>query len=200
MAMTEMKITKDVEYFNRWAKSYDESWLQHLYFDRIHKRVLNLVDAGFTPATIVDIGCGTGRLLRKARERWPHANLTGIDPAEGMVKKARILMPDTVFIMSKAESIPLPDASADLVFSTTSFHHWQNQDQGSREIRRILRPGGRFILSDMMVPRFLVKFIHHGTFRNPQEVREIFEKSGLDVVTQRRPILGRSLVTIGIRK
>ncbi|MFZ0006518.1 MAG: class I SAM-dependent methyltransferase [Methanoregula sp.] len=198
--MMEIKVTSDVEHFNHWSKSYDESWMQHLYFDRIHKRVLNLVDAGYTPATIVDVGCGTGRLLRKARERWPHASLTGIDPAEGMVKKARILMPDTVFIVSPAESIPLPDASVDLVFSTTSFHHWQDQAQGIREIRRILRPGGRFILSDMMVPRFLVKFIHHGTFKNPEEVHEIFEQAGLDVVTQRRSFLGRSFVTVGIRK
>ncbi len=114
--MTEMKVTKDVESFNRLSKTYNQSWMQHLYFDRIHKQVLACVDAGFTPVSIVDVGCGTGRLLRKARERWPHANLTGVDPAEGMVKKARILMPDSVFIVSPAESIPLPDASVDLVF------------------------------------------------------------------------------------
>ena len=90
--MTEMKVIKDVESFNRLSKTYDQSWMQHLYFDRIHKRVLACVDAGFTPVSIVDVGCGTGRLLRKARERWPHANLTGVDPAEGMVKKARILI------------------------------------------------------------------------------------------------------------
>jgi len=197
--MTEMKVTKDVESFNRWSKTYDQSWMQHLYFDRIHKQVLACVDAGFTPVSIVDVGCGTGRLLRKARERWPHANLTGVDPAEGMVKKARILMPDSVFIVSPAESIPLPDASVDLVFSTTSFHHWQDQAQGIREIRRILRPGGRFILSDMMIPKFLLKFIHHGKFRNAGEVREMFEQVGFEVKAQRRSLLGKTLVTVGIR-
>ena len=87
-------------------------------FDRIHTGVLRFVTVKSAPGDIVDVGCGTGRLLRKIRERWPHARLTGIDPAEGMVKKARHLMPDAAFMVSPAECIPLPDASADLVFRT----------------------------------------------------------------------------------
>ena len=38
--MTEMKVTNDVESFNRLSKTYDQSWMQHLYFDRIHKQGL----------------------------------------------------------------------------------------------------------------------------------------------------------------
>jgi ubiquinone/menaquinone biosynthesis C-methylase UbiE len=199
MEITEPSVVNDVESFNRWSKTYEDSWMQRLYFDRIHYRVLSFAEAGTSPGCIVDVGCGTGRLLRKARKRWPHSQLMGVDPAEGMVKKARVLMPDSVFIMSPAESIPVPDASVDLVFSTTSFHHWQDQLQGVREIRRILRPGGQFILSDMAVPRFLLKFMHHGQFRTPEEVRALFEQAGLEVKTQQRSLLGRSLVTVGIR-
>ena len=101
--------------------TYEESWFQYLYFDRIHTGVLRFVTVKSAPGDIVDVGCGTGRLLRKIRERWPHARLIGIDPAEGMVQKARHLMPDAAFMVSPAESIPLPDASADLVFSTDFF-------------------------------------------------------------------------------
>ena len=97
------------------------------------------------------------------------------------------------------ESIPLPDASVDLGSGTSSFHHWQDQAQGIREIRPDLRPGGRFILSDMMIPKFLLKFIHHGKFRNAGEVREMFEQVGFEVKAQRRSLLGKTLVTVGIR-
>ena len=112
-----MDVSSDIEKFNRWSGTYEDSWFQYLYFDRIHTGVLRFVTVKSAPGDIVDVGCGTGRLLRKIRERWPHARLTGIDPAEGMVKKARHLMPDAAFMVSPAECIPLPDASADLVFS-----------------------------------------------------------------------------------
>ncbi len=84
-----MNFNEDVKKFNIWSGTYEDSRLQYLYFDRIHKGVLNLVNGVSAPVDLLDVGCGTGRLLRKIRERWPHAQLIGIDPAEGMVKKAR---------------------------------------------------------------------------------------------------------------
>jgi ubiquinone/menaquinone biosynthesis C-methylase UbiE len=199
MVFTEMNVTKDVEKFNRRSSTYEDSWLQRLYFDHIHKGVLGLVNVESAPVSILDVGCGTGRLLRKARERWPNARLIGVDPAEGMVNKARQLMRDSTFMVSPAESIPLPDTSVDLVFSTASFHHWSDQLRGIREIRRVLRPGGQFLLADIVPPPFILRVIHHGHMRNPTEVREMFEQEGLDVQVQRRLLLGHFLVTVGIR-
>jgi len=200
MSLKDTNATGDIEAFNRWSGTYETSWIQHLYFDRLHKRVLRLVTVGSSPQCIADVGCGTGRLLRKVRERWSHACLIGVDPAEGMVKKARQMMPDSTFIICPAESIQLPDTSVDLIFSTTSFHHWSDQLQGIREIKRILRPGGQFILADITIPQFLLRFIHHGHFRNQSEVRKMFEESGLEVQMQRRLLWGHFLVTVGVRQ
>ncbi|MGD1004628.1 MAG: class I SAM-dependent methyltransferase [Methanoregulaceae archaeon] len=199
MIFTELNITDDIEAFNRRSNTYEDSWLQRLYFDHIHKGVLGLVNVESAPVSILDVGCGTGRLLRKARERWPNARLIGVDPAEGMVKKARLMMPDSTFMVSPAESISLPDMSVDLVFSTASFHHWSDQLQGMDEISRVLRPGGQFLLADIVFPPFLLRFIHHRKFRNHSEVREMFEQAGLEVHLQRRLLLGHFLVTVGIR-
>jgi ubiquinone/menaquinone biosynthesis C-methylase UbiE len=199
MILTELSITNDVENFNRWSGTYEDSWLQRMYFDRIHNRVLNLANLRFASVSILDVGCGTGRLLRKARERWPHARIIGVDPAEGMVNKARQLMPESTFMVGPAESIPLQDASVDLVFSTASFHHWSDQLQGLREIRRVLRPGGQFLLADVVPPPFLLRFIHHGRMRNSSKVHEMFEQAGLKVRIQRRILLGHFLITVGIR-
>ena len=197
-----MNVTEDVKKFNFRSSTYEDSWLQYLYFDRIHKGVLSLVNVKSAPGDILDVGCGTGRLLRKIRERWPYARLIGVDPAEGMVKKARQMMPDSTFIVSPAESIPLPDTSVDLIFSTTSFHHWSDQLQGIREIRRVLRPGGQFFVADVTPLPFFLRFVHrgHGQIRTQNEARKMFEQVSLEVQTQQRLLLGHILVTSGIRQ
>ena len=124
--MTIHPETEDVTSFERRSGTYEDSLMQFLFFDRFHRIALDAVPAGIQPESILDIGCGTGRLLRKAAIRWPTALLTGVDPAEGMVKEARHLTPQAQFLVSPAESIPLPDGSVDLVLSTLSFHHWQD--------------------------------------------------------------------------
>ena len=149
------------------------------------------------PSNVLDIGCGTGRLLRKVRQCWPNAKLTGVDLSEGMISKARQLMPDATFIVCPAESLTLPDSSADLVLSTMSFHHWSDQPRAMREVKRVLCKGGLFILSDVTVPSFLSKAVHHGHMRNASEVKKMFEQAGLTVLSQRHILLGHILVTVG---
>ena len=53
------------------------------------------------------------------------------------------------FIQGTAEHLPLPDAAVDLVISTTSFDHWQDQGAGLVECARVLAPGGHLVLSDL---------------------------------------------------
>lgn len=169
-----------------------------LFFDRLQRAVLGLVESEANPESILDVGCGTGRLLRKAGERWPNARLIGVDPAEGMIEKARLLMPNAAFYVSMAESLPLPDASVNLVFSTVSFHHWQDKLQGVREVRRVLRPGGRFFLADIWPPMGLSKIFRHFRPNDPARVRDVFCSGRLNIPAQRK-LMGRFLlVTAGI--
>jgi ubiquinone/menaquinone biosynthesis C-methylase UbiE len=190
--------TDDVREFNLRSATYESSWEQWLFFDRLQRAVLGLVESGANPESILDVGCGTGRLLRKAGKRWPNARLIGVDPAGGMIEKARLLMPDATFYVSMAESLPLPDASADLAFSTASFHHWRDKAQGVREVRRVLRPRGRFFLADIWPPLGLSRIFRHFRVNEPARVRDIFVRAGLNVQAQRK-LMGRFLlVTTGI--
>ncbi|HVN80321.1 MAG TPA: methyltransferase domain-containing protein [Terriglobia bacterium] len=191
--------TEDIQSFERRSGTYEDSFLQGLFFDRIHRIALKLVPVGLQPESILDIGCGTGRLLRKAATRWPTARLTGVDPAEGMVREARRLTPQAVFHVSMVESLPLPDSSTDLVFSTTSFHHWQDQLQGIKQITRVLRPEGVFVLVDIVMPFGLGRIHPHGRQTSPATVRGMFAQAGLDVQTQRRAMSRFILVTVGRR-
>lgn len=103
------------------------------------------------PKRILDIGCGTGYLLRQLAHRYPSAEtLSGVDPAEGMIKVAEAMTSDLRlnFTTGMAEQLPYEDASFDLVISTTSFDHWHDQQAGVNECARVLRPGGQLILCD----------------------------------------------------
>ena len=192
--MVAKQENSDVQKFNRWSMKYEDSWAQRFFFDRVHNAVLDLVESQAHPENILDVGCGTGRLLRKARERWPDARLIGVDPAEGMVEKARSLMPNATFYVGMAESLPLPDASVDLAFSTMSYHHWVDRVQGVREITRVLRPEGRLLLADIWLPTGVSKVIR------PARVLEVFAQAGLKIQAQRKRMGRWLIVTIGERQ
>ena len=100
----------DVEDFDRRSATYENARRQGYIFDRVQRIVLDLAKNGKKPEGILDVGCGTGRLLRKAKELWPDARLIGVDPAEGMIRQATQLLSDAEFHVAMAESLPLPDA------------------------------------------------------------------------------------------
>ncbi|HEY7848870.1 MAG TPA: class I SAM-dependent methyltransferase [Ktedonobacterales bacterium] len=176
--------TFDVRHFERWSHDYEGSWMQRWVFGPVHRAVLELAAPLPAPAVVLDAGCGTGRLLRAAAQRWPDAQLIGVDPAEGMVDTARRLTPGVTFFRSLAESLPLPDASVDLAFSTMSFHHWRDQQVGVREIARVLRPGGHFILADVAPPELLIWLRFTRGARSLATRQRIFAAAGLRVERQ----------------
>ena len=189
--------SEDVDSFDHRSRGYEASFTQFLFFDRVQHIVLDLAASGKPPATVLDIGCGTGRLLRKAAALWPGVHLIGVDPAEGMLNEARRRSPEITFHLGQAESLPLPDASADLVMSTLSFHHWEDQPKGICEAARVLRPGGRFVLADILTPLRLARVFVHGRQTEPGGVRTMFTNAGLKVNYQRRRLGWIVLVTLG---
>jgi SAM-dependent methyltransferase len=190
---------RDVQHFERWSQGYEDSWMQARFFTRIHHAVLGLAAPLAPPTIVLDIGCGTGRLLRAAATRWPEAKLVGIDPAQGMVAVARRLTPDATILRGLAEVLPLSDGSVDLVLSTLSCHHWQDQAAGFREIVRVLRPGGHVILADVALPSSLAWFpIQRGGLPAPLRQR-LFSAAGLHIERQQRVVYPLILATVAAR-
>ena len=115
------------------------------------------------PRTVLDIGCGTGYLLRQLSARLADScQLVGIDPAPLMIDVAQASTSDDRlrFEFGVAEQLPFPEDFFDLVVSTTSFDHWSSQEAGLRECARVLKPGGRLVLVDQfslwLLPSLLV--------------------------------------------
>jgi ubiquinone/menaquinone biosynthesis C-methylase UbiE len=91
-------------------------------------------------ADVVDLGCGTGLSSRPLIDRG--ANVVGIEPDEVMLARAEATLGDRArFLRGRAEALPLPDASADLVVSAQAAH-WFEEPDASDELLRVLRPGG----------------------------------------------------------
>jgi len=178
-------MSDDVQRFDRWSKSYENCWGQR-FFDSVHGAMLDLVAAsapGLKPSAVLDVGCGTGRLLRKAALRWPGARLMGVDPARGMVEMAQRLTPSGDIRQAFAESLPLGDASVDVVLSSISMHHWRDASQGMLEAARVLRPGGLFCLADISLPSWLAKLLRTRA-KNRKVIRELLIRSGFEVRCQ----------------
>ena len=170
------------QHFNHWSETYERSFMQWLLFDRVHQGVLKRIPADFVPTNILDIGCGTGRLMRRMHLRWPSACLVGVDVSEGMVAQARAQTGYATIQQAPAEHLPLNNNSVDLVTSTTSFHHWSDHAQGVGEAVRVLRRGGLFILADMTL----------ATQGHPiarAQVRAMFKEAGLSIQSQTSPVM-----------
>lgn len=196
--MTTTQREKDIEHFDQWSSTYENSWMQRAFFDRAHQAVLALA-AGIVhqPANVLDVGCGTGRLLRQAHTYWPEAQLIGVDPANGMIEMAKRLTPNATFMTGMAEALPFQDASVDLALSTISFHHWQDQAAGIREIARVLRPGGYFLLVDLSFPDWLGQVFRLKRVHSRARLQALFNQAGLQVQTQQKVSWRGWLATVG---
>jgi ubiquinone/menaquinone biosynthesis C-methylase UbiE len=190
----------DVKLFDRWGATYERSWMQQRLFDPVHAAVLRQAASRCQPARVLDIGCGSGRLLRKVRDQWPEAHLSGVDPAQSMLSVARHLTSEAHFSLGSAEAVPLEDASVDLAFSTISFHHWHDQAAGVREVARVLRPGGSLLLADFAEPTWLVWLLPRSRFlHSAAQMRGLFEQAGLKVEAQSMTLSRLVCITIGMK-
>jgi len=196
----------DVDRFDRWADTYDQHWMQRVIFEPMQRTVLQLAaqEVG-RPAAILDIGCGTGRLLRSAESQFPGARLEGVDAAAGMVKHAEEVRPagSTIhFQQATAEELPFPDAQFDLVFSTMTFHHWRDQSRGIAEVARVLAPGGRWLLADFFatgVMGLVRKLLRLRQFPERERLQRTLASAGMTVVAERRaPGLGGQIAVMAI--
>jgi ubiquinone/menaquinone biosynthesis C-methylase UbiE len=136
--------------FDNWASSYD--WLfPSVFYRAVQKRLLEYVELP-ERANVLDIGCGTGRLLERLATQFPDLRGTGLDLSTNMLRMARLSNrhhPRLIYIEGKAESLPFANGQFDAVFSTISFLHYLEPKQVVSEIARVLSPGGRFYLVDI---------------------------------------------------
>ncbi len=138
--------------FDRAAADYDRvAVLQR----EVGKRLLERLDyIRLQPGTIVDIGAGTGHLTKNLTQRYKQARLIALDLAFNMLLSAKRnagtlarLLRRQSHVCADAESLPLTDRSADMVFSNLTLQWCGDLDRVFSEFRRIIRPGGMVLFS-----------------------------------------------------
>jgi SAM-dependent methyltransferase len=103
----------------------------------------------------LDLGSGRGQdVLRLAETVGPEGRAYGLDVSDGMLDKSRrnaakLGLTNVEFLKSPLERIPLPDASVDLVVSNCTINHAADKAAVWSEIHRVLKAGGRFVVSDI---------------------------------------------------
>ena len=127
----------------------------------LQKKVINLSDM-HNNDHILDVGCGTGTFVVLAATLYPHIHVTGVDPDDSILRIARQKLKskeyNAQFIKVSAEKLPFKNASFDKVFSTLVFHHLPLaiKQQALKEIHRVLKKNGTFLLTDIGKPKNLL--------------------------------------------
>ena len=137
--------------YDRFAEAYRDWWAPVIAPSAI--RLLDRLDEllpSDRPATIVDIGAGTGTLALAALARWPEARVIGVDPSRRLLEMAESAARATGFAdrltvqVGEAAHLPLPDASIDGAMSSFVIQLVASRAAGVRDAFRVLRPGGVF--------------------------------------------------------
>lgn len=124
-------------------------------------------------SSLLDVGCGTGEMLRLISERFPKIELTGVDISLNMLDKAKSKIGNMAnLILSDSEKLPFDDNSFELVMCNDSFHHYPSPLNVLSEFHRVLKPEGTLLISDYSIGfpirqlmNLLIKYSHDGDVR-----------------------------------
>jgi tRNA (cmo5U34)-methyltransferase len=119
-------------------------------FDELQDEVARAT-SGLEVAAMLELGTGTGETSRLVLAEHPDARLVGIDESEAMLAEARL---EGAELLVQRLQDELPRGRFDLVFSALAVHHLDAEEKADlfRRVRAVLRPGGRFVLGDVVVP------------------------------------------------
>ena len=176
--------------FDKMASRYDEGFV-----GKASQRFYNLLvdEADFQPgAAVLDVGCGTGELLRRLSSRYGICG-SGIDMEPNMVAVAAAKSPDMHFWVGSCDSIQAEDSSFDAIVCCMAYHHFGNKEGFAREAARVLPQGGTLVIADPHFPlvvrsalnRFfrLVRIV--GAFCSPEEMASQFDRFGFELTKSR---------------
>lgn len=147
-------------------------------------------------AAVLDIGCGGGATLKRLSARVPQGHVTGLDYSEVSVACSAAHNADAIAAgrmevrQGSVENLPFIDAGFDFITTVESFYFWPQPQENLREVFRVLKPGGTFLLiadihEDGALSRETRDNIERYHLFNPtkEEFQSLFRAAGFSDIT-----------------
>jgi SAM-dependent methyltransferase len=133
--------------YDRYAHLYDD---RHRHY-AVDANLVAFVAGCREPdaVRVLDVGCGTGKQLATNRTRFPRLTMIGVDRAINMLAIARRRDASVSWVHGDAQALPLTSGSVDYATNQYSYPHTADKPALMREVFRVLRPGGRFVLQNV---------------------------------------------------
>jgi SAM-dependent methyltransferase len=131
------------------AHLYDEPGRDHAVDARLLAFLDERPDLGRDTVRVLDVGCGTGKLLVANRAALPAAVLLGLDRYRRMLRIAARRGSGVAWVQGDGARLPLLAGWADYATSQFSYQHIADREGFLREVYRVLRPNGRFVMMNI---------------------------------------------------
>ncbi len=200
------------KYYDIFSKFYD--WIIKLHSQDKSEalREFLIKKAEINPGfKVLDICTGTGSVAIKAKQMCPECKVYGLDFSKGMLEKAKAKDKRIDWILASVTNIPFKNETFDVVLCSHAFYELKGLEkfQALEEIRRVLKPKGKFLMMEHEVPKnkfikllYYIRLASMGSADGFQFVKkelETFAKYFKKVKKDHSPT-GRSKVIIGIKE
>ncbi|MCJ8269820.1 MAG: class I SAM-dependent methyltransferase [Psychrosphaera sp.] len=189
-----MTTTQHNLWTDEMAQSYDCQWGDH----PMHHKVVELCGLG-SATVVLDIGCGSGTVVRLVADALDCGKVIGVDPTPKMIELARKKTQKShvaiEFYQSGAEDLPIENHTVDVVLAVNSLHHWADVNAGLNEVRRVLTAKGRLVIIDELwdeLPEYqkpkcddAEQAAHLEAFKSTEVVMATLNDQGFQSITKR---------------
>jgi SAM-dependent methyltransferase len=154
-------------FLSYFAEPVDVNWspeLEHLHEEASRTHFIDVLTRSVAIRTlepetlgrhpvIVDLGCSTGHLLSELEERCPDAFLVGVDAVARGLASAHAAVPRAALVHASVTDVPFGESTVDGVLALNLLEHIPDEGAVLRELKRVLRPGGRCVIVVPANPR-----------------------------------------------
>lgn len=131
-------------------------------------RILDPVKATMARGAMLDVGCATGALTERIRQRYGFARAVGVDFVSEVIEMGRITYPDIEFREATLPDLPFGDAEFDLIVASEVLYYLtpSAQEQALQALARVLKPGGYLLVGAAL----------GGAYFTPEGARALLER------------------------
>ena len=171
--------------FDKRAAVYDDGF-EGKFSQKFYSVLLSCIDLKSSDA-VIDVGCGTGYLLRRIAEQQEIIGY-GIDLEPKMIDEAKEKCPKMNIQVSPSENTPFDSDTFDVMTACMAYHHFSDKEGFIKEAARILKPSGCLYIADPCFPLPVQKTINGilklfkvaGKFFTAQEMATDFGRLGFE--------------------